>query len=183
MKLLYNSKWLDTIIRIALIVFFAGYLISEYPDYKLIASLTGEAVALAVSMAGLPVTIWNNYMLVEYSGLARVFSLSAECAGVIVLSIFLFPLFITPQIALKNRLIGLLFIPLLFFGNVLRIALDIVAGAYISAQDVVLLHNTLGQVFIFGWAILTFYLYLRYTGQFPSLYKDAEKYREFFDGE
>ncbi len=169
------------IVRIVLAVLFVGFLVAEYPNYPIVSNLTGSAVSLAVPLFGIPTTQHENFLLVEYPVLARTFSLSAECAGVILLSIFIFSLFITPDISMKNRLIGLTFLPLLFFGNVLRIATDILIGRFLETKWIILVHDTIGQVFLFFWAVATFYLYLRFTGQFPSERETNQKFNTFLD--
>ena len=165
--------FLVRILILAAIVFFLAY---TFPDFVFLTQLTGNALVFFLPFLGIPAVLYQNFLVVDYPQMSRVFALSAECTGIVVASIFVLSVFITPEIPMRKRIVGLLFLPVLFFGNVLRIILDVWIGGHYSVQTTVFFHDTIGQLFIFCWAIASFYAWLKITGEFPS---EKEAYAQF----
>jgi exosortase/archaeosortase family protein len=65
-------------------------------------------------------------------------------------------------------LIALLFLPILFFGNALRIMASVLIGYNFSAKSSEFFHDTFGQILIFVWVILCFIVWLKITKNFPK---------------
>lgn len=169
------KKEYTKIIRIMAITLVFAYLVLHFPDYTHIVFLTALGIQLVSPLFGIPVTIRDHFPIVEYPDVTRIFSVSAECSGVIIFSLVIFSLFITPEISFKKRMIGLLMIPAIFLGNISRIILDINFARYFSPDLTIFFHDTFGQLFIFFWAIMTFYAWLYLVGELPH---EREEYKK-----
>ena len=91
-----------------------------------------------------------------------------ECSGLILYAMFLIGIFIVPYFSFKHRLIALAFLPVLFFGNALRVMASILVGFHFTAKASEFFHDTFGQVLIFLWVLLCFIIWLKVTKNFPK---------------
>jgi exosortase/archaeosortase family protein len=98
----------------------------------------------------------------------RIYELSSECCGLILFAMFFIAVFLVPNFSYKHRLIAVFFIPVIFLGNILRIAFGVIIGYHFSADASIFFHDTFGQMFIFVWVIVCFLLWLKITKNFPS---------------
>jgi exosortase/archaeosortase family protein len=107
-------------------------------------------------------------VIVSFSQADCVYELSSECSGLLVYLMFLIGISVVPHFTLHHRLIALVFLPILFFGNTLRILFGILIGYQFSVNASEFFHATVGQVLIFFWVLLCFILWLKVTRNFPK---------------
>jgi exosortase/archaeosortase family protein len=159
-KAIFNPLWVKLLV-IGGILF---YLVTNFPDFKPFPEITAFLVAKLLGLFGIVAVSWGHLLVVD--GLPGL-EVSAECSGIILMMIFPLTIFLIPSVQLNHRLASLLFVPLLFFGNILRITADALIGLHYSVDMILFSHNTLGQVFIFFWAIGLYLIWLRLFNNFP----------------
>ncbi len=120
--------------------------------------ITSTFLEFILKLIGIPTISYGQYLIVNFGSISRTFHLSTECAGIALFSVFLMGAFIVPGFKLKHRLLSILFVPLLFLGNSLRILLSILVARYYSVDLSIFFHDTLGQVIIFAIAIFAYLL-------------------------
>ena len=156
----------DKAIRVGIIGFIVSWLTLSFPTFAPIPQIMATFVKWTLLLFGIPVAAFDRFLVVDFFGIDRIIDISAECSGIIIFSVFLFVIFITPKFKLAHRLSALLFIPLLFVGNAIRILLSVIIARTYSVDASIFFHNTLGQVLIFGFTILIFMLWLYLVGNF-----------------
>ena len=159
---------IDLAIRVIIIMTCIVYLIVSFPGYKPIPEVTSKVNAALLNGIGIHSTPYNNFLIVSFKDVNRIYELSAECAGLILYAMFLIGIFIVPYFSFKHRLIALLFLPILFFGNALRILASVLVGYNFSPKSSEFFHDTFGQILIFLWVILCFIVWLKITKNFPK---------------
>ena len=165
----------DIAIRASLILVCVAYLIVGFPSYEPLPKITSNADAFFLNTIGIHTVNEGRFLVVSFSETNRIYELSSECCGLILFAMFFIAVFLVPNFSYKHRLIAVLFLPLIFFGNIFRIALGIVIGYHFSADASVFFHDTFGQILIFIWVIICFLLWLKVTRNFPSEKKVVKK--------
>ena len=158
----------DIAIRASLILLVVAYLIIGFPSYEPLPKITSKADAFFLNTIGVHTIHEGRFLVVSFPGVNRIYELSSECCGLILFAMFVIAVFLVPKYSYKHRCIALLFLPLIFFGNIFRIALGIFIGYHFSADSSVFFHDTFGQMFIFIWVIACFLIWLKITKNFPS---------------
>jgi exosortase/archaeosortase family protein len=158
----------DIAIRTSLIVTVVAYLIVGFPSYEPLPKITSNADAFFLNTIGMQTITEGRFLVVSFPEVNRIYELSSECCGLLLFAMFLIAVFVVPSFSYKHRLIAVLFLPLIFFGNIFRIALGIIIGYHFSADASVFFHDTFGQIFIFIWVIACFLIWLKITKNFPS---------------
>jgi exosortase/archaeosortase family protein len=158
----------DIAIRASLILLCVAYLLIGFPSYEPLPKITSNADAFFLNTIGMHTINEGRFLVVSFPGVNRIYELSSECCGLILFAMFFIAVFLVPNFSYKHRLIAVLFLPLIFFGNILRIALGIIIGYHFSADASMFFHDTFGQIFIFVWVIVCFLLWLKITKNFPS---------------
>jgi exosortase/archaeosortase family protein len=159
---------IDLAIRVIIILGCIAYLIVSFPAYKPIPQMTSKVNAVLLNGIGIDSTPYNSFLIVSFKNVNRIYELSAECSGLILYAMFLIGIFVVPYFSFKHRLIALLFLPILFFGNALRIMASVLVGYNFSAKSSEFFHDTFGQILIFVWVILCFIVWLKITKNFPK---------------
>jgi exosortase/archaeosortase family protein len=165
----------DIAIRMTLILACVGYLIVGFPTYEPLPKITSNADALFLNTIGIRTVNEGRFLVVSFPTADRIYELSSECCGLILFAMYFIAIFLVPNFSYKHRFIAVLFLPLIFFGNIFRIALGIVIGCHFSVDASVFFHDTFGQILIFVWVILCFLLWLKITKNFPSEKKEVKR--------
>lgn len=162
----HKVKW-DRIILLVVFLCIGIFLIFGYPSYSPLPELTATSTAWMLSGIGIDSIADGNHLVVSYLDYDRPFELSPECGGIILFSMFIIGIFLIPGFDIKHKLSALLFVPILFFGNIIRIVLGIVVGYKYSINAAVLFHNSIGQVLMFLVIIVCYVIWLKATRNFP----------------
>lgn len=166
---------IDTAIRTGLILGCIAYLIIGFPSYDPLPRITSNADAFFLNTIGVHTVNEGRFLVVSFPNMDRIYELSSECCGLILFSMYFIAVFLVPNFSFKHRLIAVLILPLIFFGNIVRIALGIVIGYHFSVDASVFFHDTFGQLLIFIWVIVCFMLWLKVTKNFPREKKEVKK--------
>jgi exosortase/archaeosortase family protein len=164
----------DNIIILTVILLICLYLLLKYPEYKPLPEITAKGVSYILGpFFGFQPLTYNNIILLNLENRFITLTISPECSGILIISIFIFVIFITPKLKLKHKFLSLLFVPLIILLNIIRIALGVVVGTKMSSTEILLIfHNSFGQVFIFFVLIIVYIIFLKIYGYYPS-YKSA----------
>ena len=165
----------DSIIRGTVMFTIVGYVIITYPGYE---PFTTIAASLMTWMLSLYFESWSygNHMVFTDSGKYYGFITSPECSGVLVMLVFLFVVFMTPNIKLKHRFYSIAFLPILFILNSIRVLFGIMLADLTTMSNLSFYHATIGQVFMFVSMIVIYVMFLRMFGYFKK-----DKDREYID--
>jgi exosortase/archaeosortase family protein len=155
----------DTAYRLTALLLIAVYLATAYPHFSPIPEITAKVTAGAISLLGYNVTNYKNILIIDFFNPVKI---SSECSGVILALAFILTIQLVPHIPIPARLTSLLLIPFVFFGNILRIILAVIIGLKVSAQAMILYHDSLSQVLIFFWAISIYIVWLKLHRLFPK---------------
>lgn len=159
---------LDIILRVSMLLLAVGYIVLAFPSYSPLPEFTAQVNALVLNTIGIHTSTLDRYMVVSFSQIDCIYELSSECAGLIVYMMFLIGVAIVPHFTVRHRLIALLFLPVLFLGNALRILGGILIGYTFSVDASEFFHATFGQILIFFWVLVCFVLWLKITRNFPK---------------
>lgn len=149
----------ENIVRIGVIGAIVSWLIFAYPIYNPFQKITISALKFFLTLIKIKTTNVQNYIVVQFSDI-KIFKLSIECAGVVLIAIFLIGIFITPNIQFMIRLLGLLFVPIIFLANIARIMMTIIVADY-SPKISIFVHNSVGQLFILGVAVICYVYFIK----------------------
>lgn len=165
----------DTIVRATVMLSITGYVVVTYPSYE---PFTTIAASLMTWMLSLYFDAWSygNHMVFFDSGKYYGFVTSPECSGVLVMLVFLFVVFMTPNIKLQHRFYSMVFLPILFILNSVRVLFGIILADLTTMSNLSFYHATIGQIFMFLSMIVVYVVYLRIFGYF-----NKDKDREDID--
>ena len=155
-----HSFWIKSLVILLMLL----YLITRFPYFYPFPETTGWSTAQVLTLLGMQAISVENLLIVQ--GLP-VMEVSAECSGVVLMIIFMLVIFLIPGIKLSHRMGSVFFIPVLYFGNIIRLTIDTLAGLKFGPEALVFFHDTLGQVFIFFWTIMLYIIWLRLFDNFP----------------
>ncbi len=141
------------------------YLLLEFPSFHPFPEFATGSVTLILTLFGYQVVHMGSMLLIDGFNPVQI---SAECSGIVILLVFIFTIHVLPVISFKHKVSSLLLLPLLLIGNVLRLLLSIITGVLISPQAMIFVHDTIGQIFIFLWAILLYIVWLRVLRLLPK---------------
>lgn len=161
------------IIRISVISLILLWIIFSYPNFYPIPELTTKSMQYSLSLLNIDSLAYNKYLVADMNGLNKIFSISWECAGLILYSIFIIGAFMFPKIPMKLRFMSILFIPLLFIANIFRMILSVITAKYINADFSVIFHNSIGQILIFGLAIAIFISWIKASNKYILKYANV----------
>jgi len=166
---------IDIALRTTLILVCVAYLIVGFPSYEPLPRITSSADAFLLNIVGVHTVNEGRFLVVSFPEADRIYELSSECCGLILFAMYFIAVFVVPNFSYKHRFIAVLFLPLIFFGNIFRIALGVVIGYHVSADASVFFHDTFGQILIFIWVIVCFLLWLKITRNFPREKKEVKR--------
>ncbi len=166
---------LDIGIRAGLILACIAYLILGYPAYQPLPQVTAQADAWLLNAVGIHAVSYGRFLVASFPAADCIYELSYECCGLILFSIYFIVVFLVPNFSYKHRFIAVLFLPLIFLGNIVRIGLGVMVGYHISIDASIFFHDTFGQILIFIWIIVCFLAWLKITKNFPSEKKEVMK--------
>jgi exosortase/archaeosortase family protein len=158
---------IDLAIRTGLILTCFAYLIIGFPSYEPLPGITSHADAVFLNTIGIHSVNEGRFLIVSFPKMNYIYELSSECCGLILFAMYFIAIFLVPSFSFKHRLIAVFILPLIFFGNIVRIALGIIVGNLISVDASMFFHDTFGQLLIFVWVIVCFILWLKLTKNFP----------------
>lgn len=141
-----------------------GYLLYSYPYFHPFPSITARGTALILNLLGISSVSSGYFVVVSFPDVSRIVKISIECSGILLLYVFTIIIFISPHIRLRDRLISLLLLPAILLGNQLRIVLSVFSGVYGSVDTLYFVHSTFGNVFVFLWVFVVYFLWLKITG-------------------
>lgn len=149
-----------------------------YPYYQPLPQWTGIVSANMLNVMGIFSAAWGDFLIVENLPPLKI---SAECSGIVLLLVFPLTIFLMPVFPIRQRAASLLFVPVLFLGNVFRIITDVLVAKHISPDMLLFYHDSLGQVFIFFWGIILYIIWLIIFGNFPKdwVVSKLEKFGRF----
>ena len=156
----------SNIIRFGILGIFLLWVIITFPTLYPIRELTVYLATIMGKFIGINAVAYKEFMVVSFKDINRIFNISTMCTGIVLYIIFLMATLLIPNYKLKDRLIGLLFIPILLLGNVIRILMSVYIAIDYSIDFSLFFHDTIGQVFIFAIGIFSYLLWLKITGNF-----------------
>ena len=146
------------------------YLLLEFPSFWPFPELATKIVMSVLHLLGYEALRLGNLLLIDGFNPVHI---SAACSGIVILLVFIVTIHALPVISLQHKVSSLLLLPLLLVGNILRILMSIFTGIYVSPEAMIFVHDTLGQIFIFFWAVLLYILWLKVLRLLPT-----EKFNE-----
>ncbi len=162
----------DNIKRFIVPILFIGYLFYSYPSYSPFPELVTMLISRFIYfLNGVPVVYYNNviYVMTHDYGM-RLFMITPDCSGAIIYGLFTIVIFFIPNIKLINRMYSfIIFIPLIFSVNFIRIYTDIFIGINYDSTILYVFHNFIGQIIIFFILIISFSLLTKYFGYFDRM--------------
>jgi len=159
---------LDITLRTSILLLCIVYILLAYPGYSPLPEFTAQVNAHVLNAVGVHAISLERYVVVSFSQADRIYELSSECSGLLVYLMFLIGIAVVPHFTARHRLIALVFLPILFIGNALRILVGILVGYQFSVNASEFFHATFGQVLIFFWVLVCFILWLKITRNFPK---------------
>jgi len=165
---------LDIAMRTGLILGCLAYLVIGFPSYEPLPRITSNADAVFLNTLGVRAVDDGRYLVVSFPQTDCIYELSSECCGLILFAMYFIAILIVPNFSLKHRFVAILILPLIFLGNIVRIALGIIIGYFFTVDASVFFHDTFGQLLIFMWVIVCFMLWLKLTRNFPRETKEVK---------
>ena len=164
----------SNILRFGILIVLIIWLIISYPTFSPIPETTSMISTSILNKLNIETINYGKYMVVDFNGINRIFELSAECSGIVLFSVFLFIIFLIPKLSLKSRLLSLFMIPIIFITNLIRILSSVIIANKFSINWSLIFHNTIGQVFIIISIALSYFMFLKLSGNMPLETKTLE---------
>src|SRR3990167_5681636 len=158
----------ENIISFGILGIFVLWLVLTFPNFYPIQEITVYLIVALGKVLSISAVPYKEYIVVNFGDINRIFQLSVECSGIVLYMVFLAGTFLIPSFRLRDRLVGLAFIPILLLGNVMRILISIYLAKDYSIDLSLFFHNTIGQVFIFAVGIFSYLGWLKLTGNFKK---------------
>lgn len=162
-------KILNILFRVIVLGLVGIWAILTYPSFTPLREISVIVIKFILGLFSIESTYYSNYLITEIGGINRIFTISPECAGIYIFIIFLVGCFLFPKARLKDLIISILFIPLIFLLNIIRILISILLAKYLNIELSIFFHNTFGQVFIFVIGIFIYVVWLRIALKSKSL--------------
>lgn len=152
----------DLAIRISVIASIVAYMIAFYPGYEGITNTTARLLSVVSSWyLGVVPAYFNDYVIFNFKEITPL-KLSPECSGLTVVIIFIIVVWLIPNVRLKNRIYALVFVPILYFANIIRLLMAVIIGDKINVNALSIYHGTVGQLFIFVMLIACFMIFIKF---------------------
>lgn len=142
-----------------------AYTVFTYPAFPPLPRLTRLVVGGLLNQVGIQAAQFKTQLVVDFGRSSQAVAISADCSGAIILLVFLFVIFISPYFTIAQKFLSFWLIPLVWAGNVVRIFLAVLLGRWANIDAMLAFHNTVGNVFMFMWAIICYMLWLKMIGQ------------------
>jgi exosortase/archaeosortase family protein len=156
---------LDKVIRLAVLCLVLGVFIIGYPNYFPIPQVTALLIAKILGcFIGASPIVSQNSVLLSINNEVVSMDVSPECSALIAMLLFIFVMFITPGIKVQHRLYSLLFIPILYAVNLLRIISEVFVGSRFNIETMSIYHAGVGQIVFFSTMILLYIGFLKIFG-------------------
>ena len=138
----------------------AAYALYTYPRFYPFPELTSLGVGSLLRFANLEAVSAGRYLVVTFKNVSQPLAISGECAGIIIMLVYMGVIFISPYFSLTHKFSAMVVIPLILLGNIIRIFIAVLLGHYVSVNTMLAFHNSVGNVFMFVWAIVCYLLWL-----------------------
>lgn len=158
----------NTIFRVLILLILVSLLAYFYPKYDILTNLTIEILVVMSSLYfGIMPSYYENIIFYNFGNITPII-VSPECSGLFIIFVFLFVVWLVPNVSIKNRLYAFMLIPILFFGNILRLFIAIIIGDKFNTDALQIYHGTIGQLFIFVILISCFIIFTNFNKECVS---------------
>jgi exosortase/archaeosortase family protein len=154
-----NKVYSITVVAAVLI-----YAIFSFPGFYPFPQITAFFASKILALFGYTVVNVGNLLVLEGFNPVRV---SGECSGIMLLLAFIITIHLLPVLKTRHKVGSLILIPVILFGNFLRIVMSMLAGVWWSPDAMIFFHNSFSQVFIFVWSIAAYLIWLHAIKLFP----------------
>jgi exosortase/archaeosortase family protein len=146
--------------RILVVFFLVSWMVfGSLNGYWPLPQITALLISFYSKWLGVETVYYKGELIAPVQGYDRVFSISGECAGIFVIAVFILLLLIPKQTTLRFKVMGFLAVLVLMILNSLRIFATLYgADKYGEEFSVNIIHNVLGNVFIFIAVAITMVL-------------------------
>ncbi len=151
----------DLAIRTLVIMSTVAYLIAFYPGYESVTNMTAKLLSVVSSWyLGVAPAYFNDYVIFNFKEITPL-KLSPECSGLTVITIFIIVVWLIPNVSLRSRIGAFVFIPILYFANIIRLLMAVIIGDKINVNTLSIYHGTVGQLFIFTVLVICFMVFIK----------------------
>lgn len=166
-NVLKNNISKDIIMRMAVLLTIITYIVTNYPKFRPFPNMTANLISwmLSIYLGRMP-TIDNNIFFMKMHGYTYVFRTSVECSGLFIMLAFITVIFVTPRIRLKHRFYSIIFLPVLFILNSIRVTSGIIFADMTTMENLSIYHSTMGQILIFIFMTGLYAIFLKMFGYF-----------------
>ncbi len=152
----------DLAIRTLVIMSTVAYLIAFYPGYESVTNMTAKLLSVVSSWyLGVAPAYFNDYVIFNFKEITPL-KLSPECSGLTVITIFVIVVWLIPNVSLRSRIGAFVFIPILYFANIIRLLMAVIIGDKINVSTLSIYHGTVGQLFIFAMLVVCFMIFIKF---------------------
>lgn len=156
---------MSTYTRKIIVLMILSFIILTYIYNIFLSKLTAQYVASILSyFIGIAPVIAGNILFININDDIVPILISFECTGFMFISIYTLMMFMMPAISLQHRLLSLLLVPVIYFANIARIVFSVILGIYTDVPIMTYFHDTVGQVFLLIFTVLTLLIYLNIFG-------------------
>lgn len=152
----------EAYLRASVILTFILFVIYFYPYDYLTTYTTRSVAVLSLFFIDVVPSYYQNYIFFNFGTITPV-SISPECSGLIAIIVFLFVVWLVPNMSLKNRVYAFALIPVIYFSNIVRILVGIIIANKFGADSLIIYHATMGQIFIFVVLIVCFITFVKFN--------------------
>ncbi len=153
---------------IAILIF---TLLCFYPTYDILIRYVIKSVVFLCSLYFQIEPVYYNNMIFLNLGTITMMTISPECSGLFLIFIFLFVVWIIPNVSIKHRLLGSSLSSIIFLGNVFRLFIDIIIGDKFGVNVLRIYHVTIGQLFILIIVCCCFIIFMHISKSEPLVNK------------
>lgn len=152
----------DLVIRTSIIASTVAYLIAFYPGYENITNTTAKLLSVVSSWyLGVAPAYFSDYVIFNFKEITPL-KLSPECSGLTVITIFIIVIWLIQNVSLRSRIEAFIFVPILYFANVIRLLMAVIIGDKINVSALSVYHGTVGQLFIFVVLVTCFMIFISF---------------------
>jgi len=141
-----------------------GYLFFTFPDFYPFPETTAFLTMKMINIFDYSAVNYKHNILINgYDPIA----VSAECSGIIILVAFVLTIQVMPMLTIFQKVTAILISPIIYLGNLIRIFMSLMAGLKGNVSVMMFVHDTVGQIFLFFWAITIYLIWLKAHSLFP----------------
>lgn len=154
----------DRLYLVVILLAILGYVAWSMPHFYPFPETTAFVISEMMNEFDYNVVNYKHHIIAN--GFDPV-TVSSECSGIIIMIAFVLTIQLMPMLTIFQKFTAILLVPVIYAGNIMRIFMSMIAGIKGNVDAMMFIHDTVGQIFLFFWAVAVYVVWLKMHSLFP----------------